>query len=1152
MVVTSAGVCRALPDPANGGQDGGAMDLLFLRGQVEIGFGSPVPIDEGLLRRLTDRGFRLTVMRDIQPLTADFLKQFNSVVWIGPTPISGGPYYNPAVWRGGVHALTVKTNRDLLLDYVNNGGGLFIDVVLEEMGMSRIQSYKQLLAPFGLNAECAQVRDETNKYLMGKQLSTFAMNYGWTEAIAKHPATEGVKRIYYADYMTRWDDNYTTVPIFPTDPAWVVLAKAAPGSYCGWKQGNVFEAGFWAKGPVAWNEAPLVLARDMGKGRVAAVGMSHFMLFYFGFSKVGNYWENSFGAQDGRMLEKGDGQTPSDLFKLMHNLFVWLSEPGTKLGLGGYEAKEKVEWSKATPEQQSDRLRVTLYAGQSTNLALGVRPPPEPVPPSVSEVWAGKDPICTGTVRPMKVLVGARTAASDGKGSVADYATAAKKAGYDVVCFTETFEATTEAKLTQLIEDCKKLSDDKVAFLAGVDIEDALGNRFLLVGLPERIRPHQLMRDAQSEPGKKLIWTGYMLLGMGDVLPVAARPGWLATPREKGCLPPPLYTHLAGVALATYRGGKQVDDGMDAYRWCMFNANIPAPIAVHEVYGPDELEAAAQAGLQCYVNSDTPLHAADYFRQGLEAYGGNPMRYYVSSGPLFDAIEMTPFMAPEMKWWQTRVKAHGSAPISEVLVRDQRRQIRRFTPAAKEVALKWNGDSGAHQWMYIELRDQAGGVAYSSGYRNLPRRNISRCMDRQNWYGLKMGQSFYPGNGVGPRPEVPGVKLAAGGLGLISYTYYADECVIFDCNYDYTDVPGAGPKGSIDSRPIYNAMPVPEYEAATRTIWRPYNPTVEETFTASIRLKQDLTATNAVWPVFARVAKKPAPKTPKPKPGEAVKPQPPKSSGIVYVYMDAKTGSRVQDEVPADGFVDLPANALAGDWLLHTPLRVSADGAIGLPSPGEGKVVKAGTVFAATFTKVIGDPVAAYKAMGCEGTSAFSFDLKQGQLDRIALSVYFKAEDYGVAGRLKSGHKPEDYNAKGRLKNDNAYDGMPRAYLDGANPRWPLGIWTSAGDGIARGWMFGTNITQYSYVDGRIASARMSIAKDFDFYYGNLLAASDTNLWLTFASDWTPDGATIEAHNPTDAPIEATVTSPKAIPYLKPIKQKVQVPPGSSVYVEVK
>jgi hypothetical protein len=796
-----------------------------------------------------------------------------------------------------------------------------------------------------------------------------------------------------------------------------------------------------------------------------------------------------------------------------------------------YDGSGSVDFAKASQAQQSNPYSVTHYSSKGTNLLLNVIPPPPPsVPPSVSEVWADKDPICTGTIRPMKILVGARTAYSDGKGTVEDYAAAAKKAGYDVVCFTETFESMTEEKMRQLIADCKKYSDDTTAFLAGVDIEDDLGNRFLLVGLSQPLRPHQLMKDGDSAPGKKLIWTGYMLLGMGDVLPIAAKPGWLATPREKGCLPPQLYTHLVGVALATYRGDKQTDDGMFAYQWCMFNSDIPAPVAVHEVYSPEELEVAAKTGLQCYVNSDTPVHAGYYFRQGLEMYGGNPPRYYVSSGPLFDTVSMTPFLTSDMRWWQMQMKAHGAEPITEVIVRDQRKQHRRFTPNATTAELKWNGDTGAHQWMYIEMRDKAGGVAFSSVFRNLPRRSFTRCMDRQNWFlPFVKGGGVYPGSSMGPRPEVPGVKLAAGSLGLIDFLYASDDCIIYSCDMGYTHVPGGGTKGGIDSRPIFNAQPIPEFEARTRSIWYPY-PAQEESYVQNLKLKKDLPASGSVWPIVTKIeAKKAKTKT-----------------GIAYLYMDPKTGKRVEGEIPADGFVDFPANSAVGNLLLQTPLRVNAQGEVGFASPGEGQIVKAGTTYEAAYAMMfvathrsVTNMAIAYQRMGFEGPSGygFSLNLKQGKLDRVAFNLYFQAEAYGVAGSVKAGE---------------CYRDALRAHLDNANPNWPLGAWSSIGPRIPKGHEIGGKIVPLSFVDGKVASGRLYFDKDADFYYGNLLMASDPNLYLNFASEWTSDGATIEVHNPTDKEIKATVWSPKAIPDLKLIREKVTVPPGTSIYVEVK
>lgn len=1074
----------ALPDPAKGGKDGGPIELLFLKGNIEIGFGNTIDLDKTLVEKLEAKGYQLTVVRDYQPLTLDYLRQFNCVVWIGPTPTSGGPYFNPAVWRGGVHTLTVRKNAEVLRRYVEAGGGLLIEPVIEEAGMSRIEALKELLAPYGANPECAQVRDEKNRFVAFKFIKQFPAHFCWTEAVAKHPATEGVKRIYYTDYMMRWDDNYTTIPVFPTEPAWKVLVKGMPGSYSGWKQGTVFEWGFWKAGPETWNEPPIVLARDLGKGRVGIVTIMHFSLFYFPYSKKTNYWEDCFGRQDGRLMEHGDGETPSDLARLMGNLYRWLSEPGVKEGMGGYD-----------PDKG---LAAPVIA--------------EPAPSSVSEVWAHRDPMVTGTVRPMKILVGARTAASDGKGTVKEYAAAAKMAGYDVVCFTETFEELTDEGYRKLVEDCRESSDDEVALLPGIDIEDRLGNRFLIVGKPRPIRPHLLMTDGKSEPGKKLVWSGHMLLGMGEVLPIAARPGRLATPREKGALPPDLYCHCPGVAIATYRGDKQVDDGLFAYEWHLFNSTIPIPVAVHEVYSPDELALAARTGLQCYVNSDTPANTAYYFRQGLESYGGNPMRYYVSSGPVADLCEMDDWQSPH---WQVRLKAHGPKPITEVIIRDQRRVHRRFTPNAREIDLKFNGDLGAHQWFLTELRDADGGRTYLSPIRNLPPKSFTRCMDRQNWFALPRKSAYtgrlrtYHGRF---KPRVPGVKLAAPYCPLIQLTYAAGGCIVLDHKMSHTLVPGE-PGPGIDSYPIFNAVPIPEYEATVRGIWTTW-PVFMDTAEVTIRLKKDLVAQGGVWPIIGKAGKD-------------------------YVYTEAKTGQVVKGTVAKGESVDLPVGGRAGNIVALSPLRLSDTGEIGFAGPGDGQTAKAGTVYSARFA--LPAKWQSRKAMGFEGPTPFEFDLKQGKLDHVAAWVVLEAEDGGVAGTFRPGA------LKGGTRN-------LRVTVKGANPNWTYGLWVKGDvwkkDGEGKPDRYG-KIYPYGFIDGEIPASRLYQMQDTEFYLGNLLLASDGRLCLNFASEWDEDQVAIEVHNPTDESISAEVRTPPAVTGRIAVKERVTVPAGSSVYVKV-
>ena len=66
-----------------------------------------------------------------------------------------------------------------------------------------------------------------------------------------------------------------------------------------------------------------------------------------------------------------------------------------------------------------------------------------------------------------------------------------------------------------------------------------------------------------------------------------------------------MFKHYQGIPVATYRGGKQVDDGFTAYAWQVASGSNPAPLAVHEVFTPAEVAQAAQTGYQQIMPSDT-------------------------------------------------------------------------------------------------------------------------------------------------------------------------------------------------------------------------------------------------------------------------------------------------------------------------------------------------------------------------------------------------------------------------------------------------------------------------------------------------------------------------------------------------------------------
>jgi hypothetical protein len=1100
-----------LPDPAKGGRNGGPIDILIYRGHCEMDFGRQPPLDPVYLKKMTDRGYRITVLGPVEgckegqetnqplagewrPLTLDYLKQFNTVIYLSPSPCFNGGYFDDTYWRGGRHLLTVQQNLKVLQQYVQEGGGLLIVPTLEEICMRTTDSLKRIFEPYGLDTECAVVRDEEHGFVADKIIGLFPVLYSWTEKIGKHPAAAGVRRVWYPAYCTRWDDNYTTIPLYPRDKAWSVLVGTMPQAQAMCLRGSIYypQAKWYPlQGP---GDPALVVARPFGKGRVAVCGIGAFHLFYLTYSPIGQFAEANFSVVDGIAMEFGNTKrepwkpkagkdtpaaetpvekVPSDMHILLDNLYRWLGETSVQAGMGGYDAIQGIQAAKVPDMPRS----------------------------GVCDVWGDKDPLSTGPVRPMKILVGARSAFSGGKGSPQEWAVAAKAAGYDVICFNEAFENLDISKWDSFVAECARASDDKVFLLPGLDFESTLGDRFLVVGHTMKPRTHVL--DAT---GKKLEWTGCLQLAMGDVLSIPARPQFLATKRPMGSLPPDIYYHTPGVAVATYAGAKQVDDGLFAYDWLRNNSSLPIAVAVHEVSSPGELAVAAKTGLQSYVNADTPAHAAFYFRQGHASFGGNPMRYYVSSGPLFDAVTMDNWQSPT---WKIGVKAHGGNPITEILAHNQWRLYRRFTPNAREADVSFNGNLGVQQWFLIELRDSAGGKAYASPIRTLPRRAaVIRCSDRQNYFSpLGWGDhAMYTGSRnmtAGASAAVPGVTLADTLCSKLQFFFTSPGCVIHEYKLDST----VGPTGFYggDGCPIIHDVAIPEYAAKIRYTTMAGAP---RQFTVSISLKQDLTPQGAVWPVINRLVVTKA--------GPVV---------IPYVYNDAG-GKRIQGSIATNGFVDLPIGGVAGNVLALTPLRVDANGLVGFAA--DGKPAKAGTTYEGSFVTIDPTNVPAIRnSLGFDGEPPFKLACTQGSVDHVGFFLYLKAKNGGVAAALSGAPVPVSPL-------------MPIRLVD-ANPNWPLGMWDPQG----------LRTQDFAFLDG-VGMGFVDVTKSGEFYFGNTLLATDKNLNLAFAAPWTKDYVKVEVNNPTDKPVTATITAPKAIEAGRiHIEKEVTVPAGGSMYFEL-
>lgn len=1117
LVVMTTRAQAALPDAGTGGKDGGPIDLLIYRGHCEMNFGHQPLLDEQYMAKLKASGYRITVLGPMgteekdkapvvgewRPLSFEYLKQFNTVIYLSPSPYLGGGYFDHTNWRSGEHMITIRQNLDILEQYVQQGGGLLIVPSLEELCMRTTESLQDLFSRYGAWTECAVVRDETRSFIPDMVLDVFPVLYSWTKAITKHPVTANVNRIWYPAYATRWDDNYTTIPVFARDTAWKSLVNPEAEGGCYWLRGTIYDPNAkWYPAQNMPGNPSLFMVRDFGKGRVGICGIGAYHLFYLTYSKTGKFAEANFAAVDGIAMEYGNTQrdayiprnnkrnpnpqpvqtftaeqrVPSDMHVLLDNTYRWLAEPSIKASFGGYDPA------------------TGLQAAQAKDIN------PDLV---IAASWGHHDPMMNPEkVRPMRILVGAKSAMSSGKGTPAQWADAAKRAGYDVVCFTETLEDVSIADWPKFVEACKQASDEKVNLLPGLDILSDLGDRFLVVGHTLPIRTHILTDDH-----KKMYWTGHMLLGMGDTLPIVSRPAYHAKARSnQGALPPELYVACPGVAVKTYKDGKEIDDGLFAWEWQAHNASQPIPVTVHQVDEPDDLSTAVSTGMQNYINADRPHLAAWYFRQGHSSFGGFPMRYYVSSGPLVDDCSKTD-IADHL--WAARLKAHSQSPITQITVRDQYGIYQQIKPDRKEVDFQFGGDKATERWMITHLIDKAGGEAYVSQLRINRRRTNLRCMDRQNWFTpLPWRDISYTCKTITPGATInlPGVQLAEAHCPKLQLVYNGNGMYIHENLYQSTWVPD-GNRFLGDNTPMWHDLPIPEYQAKLRFVSVGKN---YRQYIADITTKMDLTPQGNIWPIVKNITFKSKKKN---------EPQ-----SINYVYTDPQSGQVMRGTIADGASIDLPIGGVAADMLALTPLHIDSAGNVGLAAPT--KTVPADTQITCSWVSVDPDKAeSARNTWGFDGATPFKLNLTQGKLKGIAWQVHVDAENEGISGSMTGAVDPYQAN-------------IP-LLLNGGNNRRPLGLWQSqTGD-----------IKPFAYFEG-VGMGTLDITQTEDFYFGNLLLSDNDDLYLSFSSPWTENGGKVRVINPTDQSITATIRTPLAITGYKPLEKTVTIAAGQSIEVE--
>ncbi|MBI3923234.1 MAG: hypothetical protein HY318_17570 [Armatimonadetes bacterium] len=1072
--------------------------LLFLHRSFEL--------DPQYVTELQATGFDVTQRALTEPLSLEELKQYHVVVITDLLTLDAafmvGAVDVPAWW---------DYNLLNLRKYVQSGGGLLVTAFFPEAGEALAAAYERVLQPWGASFRAEEIIDTghlANIEGTGKKLED-KIFYCWTDRITRHPATQGVNRIFYPVCNMRWDDCYTTPPILVSSKAWIPLVRAMPGSYTA-KANKNYE---W-EGPTG-KEDTIAAVRQIAKGRVGLLSIGSYYTFFRPYTKEDHLGENHHGRIDGIPMKRGDGSTPSDLGRLLENLYGWLAQPGRKAGFGGP--------APGLPTRERPKFTVQQVVDwDSLQMPPTWRHRPIPVQENGQMYYDEQpDPTVTGDLHYFKALVGVHSSYSDGKGSVAQFAGAAKKAGYSLIAFTETFEQLGgKERWEKLRQDCVSNSSDSFICLPGIDIADPEGGRYLIFG-----QPNYPAKTWLSPDGKYLTANNVMSLGFTTHTSVIARPQH--SPHQYR-----MFKHYQGIAVATYRAGKLVDDGYQAYQWSVNSGSNPIPISVHEVFSPEEVEIAARTGFQQIAPSDTVLHASDYFRCGLSHFFDCPQRYFLSEGPVLDTwtIFNKDLGKPEENRdrYRLAVGASSDVPLRELALYADGALFRRWTPNA--TSFKETVD-GFHAWQHhwhLVVTDSLGRRAISPHFRIVCNRYTVRCGDRQNWLGHVA--AYYTGTplrsewldlhlpvqgtheGDSTFAFVKGDNLAP----MLEFPLTSNRACVTDflISQRYPNVEKFD-EIAYDAAPMRITVPSRLYEGRVRLTNftpRPDGPN-SVLCQVDLKLKQDGERTGEEpWPWFGEV------------------------QGKYYVH--GQTGWQSGDIGPTTR-LDLQPGDLAGDVVaLGEGLRLEGR-RFGLVPPTS-TAIKANTSFTAQFLLLNrsfagwehkppgGFDVAAQapsleKAMGFEGETPVRLRLAKGRLDRIAYAAFLNADEGGVSGEIKGATLPHD---------------LP-LLISGLNPRWTAGVWRSDEP---------TNIAdQFGFLDG-LGLTTLDGSKAVQFYAGNFVRCDNKEVFLNI-EQWTKDTIVVEANNPTDTATTTTIETPREITTLKAMKKTVTIPAGSSLRV---
>ncbi len=1013
--------------------------------------------DQRVVADLQAAGINLVFRPLSAPLSQALLRPFHLVIMADFTGLSMPLFHDPAPGGSISQHYTTRRNLEELQQYVEGGGGLFLSPWVTGGGLQTTETMRPLLGRWGVEVLPANARDEAHMWT----------TYSWTTNITPSPVTQGVKTLFYPVKMGRWDDAYPTIPFNLSDERWTPVVRGMEGG----RVEQCLQYTTWFPMPGAQNPPILAAVAQLGKGRAALCSLNALYTFVQPYTDLPseNYGEFYTGQINGIVMEKGSGELPSDGRRLLENTLRWLGEGAAAQGLGGYN-----------PD---------AYAQIPV-------PAPAPVPRWLTGWYEGNE------ANYYKVLLGPRSAYSSGKGTIADWAAAARAAGYAVLIMTEELASISATEWPQFVADCRAATTADLAVLPGLDLADAYGNRLLLFGQTAFPQPWMLTAD-----GRAMQQIQYLMLGFGTCHSAIARP-------TSNPLPHQLYKFFSGIVVYTYDGeGKLIDDGMQTYQAQIYNTSMPFPLTVHELTEPSQVAPAAEAGHQMYLMADTPENAAWYLRDGMSHFWEVPVKCLISSGPMIRSLHAG------------ALTVEGEAPIAEIRYYDRYELMRRWKPNATRFTAEVAPPPGSSHLGFFWVRDEQGRTAVSSPLRSGAGGGYDyRCSDRQNFFavavnytGTLLGDGVdpwiptfgtYEGWGLWPRQRGPqrGENLAP----LLEFPYRSPVVTVTDAWIDQRYWRALWEDVVFDAKPPQGTSRSRVYQGRVRYYdlhYQPYGQRGNEVvplmlMEIELRLRQPVIPQGRVFPAFLNLP-----------------------AGQPDCLVKDEGGNWVTKKL-TEGYLDLPVGGQAADVVALTPgLRVGADGRIGFAPPDETwGALPANYEWRARWVRL--DPKKDFgeqrRAMGLEGPTPYTLQLTRGEVAENDYVLFARAERGGLAGELTPAP---------------AMPFVLPVAVEGLNPHWPAAVWQPEAP---------QPLTYFGVFEGR-GWAKLDVTVGGPFFVGNLVTCGHAAVRCSLL-EWTADSLYLELNNPTDAAIEAIISTAPEVKGRHPVQAApVRLEAGESV-----